>query len=288
VSGRVILQTFVEREVCKIMRRIVQLLVVIIVCNCSMSAFAQEKAAADRLLDGRAQYYTPTASGLKSFQCEATLDWKGMLSRIGGKDIPDDNPILKYLNVVHLSISDQVKGAGLLEWADTEVPPPGKEQNARQMRDGLETTIDGFFQTWNGYINGSMVPPPDKTLTVTKAGAGLHVSGNAGETTFDEDYDENMLLTRALVVNPTMRVVATPTFVRSTDGLLLSAVTSLINQPPSAPQTEVTFRIDYMKVDSFQLPSHLLIDVKNVAMMEFSFSACKAQVEDFGPKPAAK
>jgi hypothetical protein len=87
---------------------------------------AQDKAASDRLIVARGQYYTPTASGLKSFRCEATIDWKALLTRFGGTEIPDDNPVLKYLQTVHLSVTDQLKGQASMEWSDTGVPPRGK------------------------------------------------------------------------------------------------------------------------------------------------------------------
>jgi len=72
----------------------------IIPCLCSTQIHAQDKAARDRLFAAHAQYYTPTASGLKSFRCEATIDWKAMLTRFSGTAIPEDNPKLKYLQTV--------------------------------------------------------------------------------------------------------------------------------------------------------------------------------------------
>ena len=62
-----------------------------------LSSYSQDKEARDRLSAAHAQYYTPTVSGLKSFQCDASIDWKAMLSRFSGADIPDDSPVLKLL-----------------------------------------------------------------------------------------------------------------------------------------------------------------------------------------------
>ena len=264
------------------------LLLFLIACICCTSIFAQDKAARDRLLAAHAQYYTPTASGLKSFHCEATIDWKAMLTRFSGTDIPDDNPFLKYLKTVHLSVADQLNGKGSMEWTETGVPPEGKEENAKQMRDGLQTAMAGFFQTWNAYMNGSMVPFPDSTVTVTTAGAGVHLSGAPGDSRIDEDFDKNMLLTQVLVISPEFRVLAIPTYVNTADGLVVSAVTSQINQPPSAPQTEVTFRMEYAKVDSFQMPSNVVLDIKNVGVIEVGFNACQVSVDEVARKPTAE
>jgi hypothetical protein len=257
-------------------------------CLCSTSILAQDKAASDRLFAAHAQYYTPTTSGLKSFHCEATIDWKAMLTRFSGAEIPEDNPTLKYLQTVHLSAVDQLKGKGSMEWSDTGTPPEGREANVKQMRDGLQAMIGGFFQSWNAYMNGSMVPFPDKTVDVTTDGVRTHLHGTSENVKFDEDYDENMLLTQAVVDTPEMKVVAVPTYVRTDDGLIVAAVASQVNQPPSAPPIGVTFRVEYAKVDSFQIPSHVVYDIKNVGVIEVRFRACQVSVADLPQDPPAE
>jgi hypothetical protein len=106
--------------------RVICLLLFVMTCLCIPPILAQDKAASDRLLAARAHYFTPTANGLKSFHCEATIDWKVLLTRLGGSEIPEDNPTLRYLQTVHLSVVDQLKGKGSMEWSDTGVPPAGK------------------------------------------------------------------------------------------------------------------------------------------------------------------
>lgn len=266
-------------------RKILSILLCAVSCQVCASAIAQDNSARNRLSAAHAQYYTPTVNGLKSFRCEATIDWKAMLGRFAGTEIPDDSPILKYLQTVHLSVSDQLKGKGSLEWSSDGVPPAGKEQGANQMRDGLETTVAGFFQSWNAYMNGSMVPLPDSTVKITDTETGIHLSGTSTGTSFDEDYDKNMLLTQVLVVTPDLKVLAKPVYVSTPDGLVISTIASQVNQPPSAPQTQVTIRIDYAKVDSFQIPSHVVFDIKNTGVIEVGFSACQVSVADWAKKP---
>jgi hypothetical protein len=270
------------------MRRKMSLLLFFVAFIICMPSLAQDKASRDRLLAAHAMYYTPTANGLRSFRCEAAIDWKAMLTRYTGNDIPDDNPFLKYLLAVHLSVADQLNGKGAMEWTDGSVQPEGKEENAKQMHDGLQTAMAGFFQTWNAFMNGSMVPLPDSTLTVTAAEAGVHLSGASASIKFDEDFDENMLLRRVQVAGPDLKVLAIPSYQRTTDGLIISAVTSQINQPPSAPQMEVTFRIAYTTVESFQIPSNIVIDTKNVGVIDISFNSCQVSVVETNRKPAAE
>jgi len=236
-----------------------------VVCLGCHSLMAQEKSPRDRLLNAHGQYYTPTASGLKSFRCDGVIDWKAMLTRLSGTDIADDNPAVQFLRTVHLSVVDELKGKGSLEWTSSAPLPAGKEEGINQIRNGLQTSVGGFFQSWNAYMNGSMVPLPDSTLTITPAGTGFHLSGSSQGMKIDEDFDQNMVLSQVLVMSPNIKVLARPTYTSTANGLIVSAVTSKMNQPPSAPEVEATFRIDYAKVDAFQIPSRVVFDVKTPA-----------------------
>jgi hypothetical protein len=269
------------------MNRKTILLFLVIACVCGTSTPAQDSSARDKLIAAHGQYYTPTASGLQSFHCDVAIDWKAMLTRIRGNEIADDSPILKYLRAVHLGVTDQLKGQGSLEWSDTAAPPDGKEEAAKQLRIGLQTTLAGFFQTWNAYMNGTMVPLPDRSVDVTTTETGFHLHSTASDVKTDEDFDKNMLLIQVLVEAPEIKVASVPSYVKSVDGLVVSEVASKINQPPSAPPVEADFRVEYAKVGTFQIPSHVTVDVKNVGLFEFQFSACQVSVADWAQKPAA-
>lgn len=104
---------------------------------------------------------------------------------------------------------------------------------------------------------------------------------------FDEDFDKDVLLTQAVVDSPQMKVVAIPTYVRTEDGLIISAVSSRVNQPPSAAPKDVTFRVEYAKVGSFHIPSHVIYNIKNVGVIEIAFNACEVAVADTAQKPSS-
>src|SRR5580700_6706619 len=172
-----------------------------------------------------------------------------------------------------------------MDWAETGVPPGGQEDSLKQMRNGLQDRMADFFQSWNAYMNGSMVHISKSWVTVTLMRAGVHLSGTSAGTSIDEDFDQNMLLTLVRVVSPEMRLLVIPRYVETADGLVISAVTYKSNKPPSAPLTEVTLRIKYAKVDSFQIPSNVVLDTKNVGVIEVRFNACQVSVADVAPKP---
>lgn len=59
---------------------------------------------------------------------------------------------------------------------------------------------------------------------------------------------------------------------------------SEVHQPPTAPEADVTYRIDYAKVSSYQIPSHVVFDIKNTGVIEIGFSACTVTVADWAKK----
>ena len=256
-------------------------------CFCCTLLFAQDKGARDRLSFAHAQYYTPTASGLRSFQCDATIDWKAMLTRMSGTEISAESPGLKYLETVHLSVADELHGKGSLEWASPDAPPEGKEQ-AMEASPGRSAGLDRWILSDLECLHERKYGAPSRQHRnfVTRSGEGVHLSGLLSkETKFDEDFDKNMLLTQVLVDSPNIKVLAIPTYMTTPDGLLVSAVTSQVNQPPSAPQTEATIRIAYAKVDSFQIPSRIVLDIKNTGVIDFGLSGCKVSVAEWAKRP---
>jgi hypothetical protein len=240
----------------------------------ALSSEAQQNRPADRLALARALYYTPTANGLISFRCTASMDWKDVLIRFGGKDVPANNALLAYLDTVHLSVADDLHGAGTLEWAAATTPPEAIQPNIEQLRGGLEQMFHGFFQTWNPYMNGTMVPAPDASTLVTQVGEETKLHAASGGFTLDELFDKNLLLTQVHVVATAMEVVAYPTYIDTTDGRVVSAIRSTVRQPPTAPPVEITIASTYAKVQTFRLPSMLSFQVQNVGTFVLSLSEC--------------
>jgi hypothetical protein len=262
---------------------------VLVSCLCGASTRAQDQpdeTMKKQLIFARAEYYTPTSKGLQSLRCDAAIDWKALLARFGGTDVADDNPYLKYLQGVHLTVSDDLHGQGGLAWAETTPPPQGKEDAAGQIHGGLQQMVNGFFQSWNGFMNGSIIPVPDKTVALAATDSGMHLHGTDADTQLDEDFDKNFLLTQVVAVTPAVRVVALPAYIKTDDGLVVSAITSQVNQPPTAPPIEVTFHVEYATVQSFRIPSRIVYDVQNVGTIEVNLNACQVKVAEPAKTPA--
>jgi len=235
----------------------------------------QQLNAPARLLAARKLYYTPTNSGLRSFHCGVYVDWKAMLTRFSGGAVADDNPFLVYLNSVQMSVDDTLDGDGKLTWVDTTSPPVSLQKSRDQMHDGMLQMVSGFYQSWNQFVNGGMVPAPDTSTTETTTDdGGVHMHGKDATTVFDEDFDRNMLLTSAHVVMPDLDNTAYPTYEASTDGLRVINVHNVLHQPPTGPQQDVSMAVTYMPVGAYQLPATLAVTLVGTGEFNFSFNNC--------------
>jgi hypothetical protein len=257
-------------------RKTIYPLALVLVCQLCALLIAQDKSPRDRLAAAHSRYYTPTASGLKSFHCEAAIDWKAVLSSLSGADVPDDNALLRYLRTVHLSVNDQLEGAGTVKWTAAADPPQSEEDSVRQVRAGIETMISGFFESWNTYMNGGMVPLPDASITVVPSDQGMHMTRNANGESIAEDFDKNMLLVQALMVSDELKALSRPAFTPTPDGLVVTEVSNRMNQPPSASETEIIlFHIAYAQVDSYRIPSHIGLEVKGTGLVGIDLNSCQ-------------
>jgi hypothetical protein len=249
----------------------------------SPAAQPQQNQAADRINLARGTYYTPTANGLDSFHCTASMDWKDSVTRFAGKDAQANSAFLAYVDTVHLSVSDNLHAAGSLQWTSATTPPEAIQPNVEQVRNGLQRMFTGFFETWNPYMNGEMVPSPDAATTITQVGDTLKLHQQSGPMAIDEFLDKNLLLTRIHVSGSEMEVVAFPTYIDTPDGRVVSSVRSTIRQPPTAPPVEITMAATYTRVQGFRLPSKVTFEVQNVGTFVLNLSECTVNASAKSP-----
>jgi hypothetical protein len=248
-------------------------------------ATAQKLSPEDRFAQARAMYYIP--SGLASLHCDISIDWKYMLLHFGGRQVADDDPYLHYLNSARLSVTDDLTGETTLSWANIGSPPTGAEDSATKMRTGIEEIVRGFFQPWNAYMNGAMVPPFDNTVTVTKAGSGFRIHEITTGGTLDEKYDSNLLLTEAHVISKYTNAMAYPKFANTANGRVVSVIRTTY-QTPAAPLTDITMTIAYVPVDSFQIPSTLKANYQKAGDIRLDFSSCTVNTAATNPTASSK
>ena len=246
-------------------------------CTLTLSAQTGAVTPADVFLKARALYYTPVDAGLRGFHCEVAFDWKQFMQKATNQPVPDDDPRLKYLQSVQLSVDDDLHGAGELHWVAPAPAPENNEDAIGKVRGGMQQIWAGFAQSWNGYMTGELVSL-DAKATVEHTGDGFHVAVRNGAQLAEEQYDYKLLLQTVHVSTPAQETTISPTFAASPAGLLVSSLRSSFRQPPSAPPTELLMTLHYAPVGAFQLPAELLVRV-GPASFDFHLANCTVKTE---------
>ena len=241
----------------------------------AVSATAQTQTAptaATTVSKARALYYTPVDTGLQGLHCEVNFDWRDFMQKANNATLPTGDPRLAYLQSVKLSIDDDLRGQGSLNWTAPGPEPDGTEDSIEKIRGGLQQLMSGFFQTWNGFFTGDIVTL-DTTSTVEQTPAGFHVrTGNSADFA-EEQFDPKLILQTVHVATPEYDSTIAPTFLQGPHGLLVTSMRSQYRKPPASDPIDVVMGVTYAPVASFQLPSEIKVSV-GPAAFDFHLINC--------------
>lgn len=229
-------------------------------------------SAATALSKARPLYYTPVDGGLQGFHCEVNFDWRDFMQKAANAPIPAGDPRLAYLQAVKLSVDDDLRGQGRLDWTASGPEPDGTEDSVEKVRGGLQQLWSGFFQSWNGFFTGDLMTL-DARAIVEQTAAGYHVSMGTSANLAEEQYDPKLLLENVHVATPTFDSTIVPTFAPGAQGLLVTSMRSVYRKPPGAEPTNVVMEVNYAPAGGFQLPSEVRVAV-GPAAFDFHLVNC--------------
>jgi hypothetical protein len=239
---------------------------------------AQELGKEDQsklLFAAKGRYYNLTSLGVKAFSCDVSMDWNALFQSAGGTTLPEGDPFLAYLNKAKLTFTDDLTGTPKIEWVPQGEPPPEKQSAADQLKGGLIQLLGGFFQTWNGSLNGELVPLHPQTMTSDADGYKIREQTADTDTTIS--YDKTMLIKhlggQAGPVNSQMDA----TFTDSPKGLLLTRMDAVVILSAGTSPVKTQMDTSFTAVDGVQIPTGLTVHMQNLANFRLKFSGCTIQ-----------
>ncbi len=224
-------------------------------------------------------YYTPIDRGLQGFSCDVSFNWKQFIETANHAPVPDGDERLAYLRSIKLTVTDELNGAGQLQWAAPTTAPDASEQSIAQIRSGMQAMWSGFFQSWNGFNTGDLVSLNDRQTTVERTGSGYHVFTAQSGKIAEETYNKQFVLLSLHVSTPTLDSNLTPIFLDTAQGRIVTNLNSVVKQPPSAPGSTIDTTVHYAPVNGFQLPLEVAIDVAGAANFDFTLTNCTVRTQ---------
>src|SRR5881628_1185356 len=120
----------------------------LLIVGISSSGFAAQADQKQVISQARQSYYSLKRLGLVGFRENVKPNWEIML-----KGTNPDTEALKLLNGFHSSILFGKEGNVIVNHMSDFAPPNERVAHAyKQICDGLDKAIMGFFQTWNLFM----------------------------------------------------------------------------------------------------------------------------------------
>ena len=256
--------------------KIVQLLLVALLCGCSLAPRGIGTGKEDILRAAQRSYYNLPNQGLIEFQCEAIPDWKAILKEELKSDIPPDHPGLKVLNKIHFWLSLDQKGSPKLTHQSDYVPTDQKSMaDLNQTISGMEETLTGFSHTISPFLFTSPFPKIDGDYKLEEKQDGYELSYREGrfdvETTMRKDFG----IVQMKVTGTEFTGTITPQLAKTDLGFLVTSYEGTYQAPSGKGAMRVSAQIDYKAVEGFQLPGNLKVDTSaggGAHKIEFQFT----------------
>jgi len=216
------------------------------------------------LRKAESSYYILQSQGLKSFQCIVQPNW--------AESVPDLSQLALVSQIKFSAVIDDQGGVQVAPF----LPNGGTvDPSVSQLVGGLQGTISGFFQTWNGLVFSPLLPDPtDKDIIFSAQADGFHFAKKSQDTSVDLVLTKNGLLTDMKVVTPSVAVALQPSYIATDKGLLLVGANSDLNNGSQ----KVVFQMQYQDVEGFELPVMVAYQVtlpNQVVSIDLSFADYK-------------
>jgi len=226
------------------------------------AAGAQSLAPAGRdlLTHAAASYYTLAEHGFTGARCAVTPDWTVVIGK--PRSDPASQAGFAIFDALRFALSMDAKGNVRLDKQDTgSGRSAGQAQGIRQMFDGFDQEIGGFFGTWTLFGLHPVIPPPTQAgVAVGPRANGYRITYKEGDADVVMDTDRAGVVTRLLVTAPAFVSTIDPTFDRTPEGLILTRYVADY-LPASGPgKTHLTADISYQTVNALRFPAVIRID----------------------------
>lgn len=227
----------------------------------------------------RQSYYSLQQEGMAQFQCTTTVNWDYTL-----EDLRKSNPsgfatATRIFKPLRFLITHSLNGHTSVTHNELQAENEQQAQGFKQMYEGMDQAMTGFFESWNAFAVHIPLPDPSSEFQLEDREAGYLVSYKDGGADIATDMGKNFAITQLKVSAQSFSSTIEPKFNRSNKGFILSSYHAYYRNATGADATELQVWIDYQDVDHLKLPQRLRLTGSYSGTpfkMEVLFSACQA------------
>jgi hypothetical protein len=246
----------------------------------ALAAAEQPKDKEAILEKARASYYSLKKAGFTGVSCNLVPNWKMVFVSVGVTDPDKLNDILGRLSKVRFALAVSAEGKAAVKHNEAQADTEEQAAGFRQLLDGQEQTVTGFFETWSAFVISPAFPDAkDKYgLSQEKDQYVLSYTERSGtdiRTAMDRDYKIQSLR----VVTREFDSEILPKFATVAGAYLLSGYDATYVEPNQASKTDLHVSIENQSVEGFQFPRKVHIKGTyegNPLENEFVLEGCHA------------
>jgi hypothetical protein len=221
-------------------------------------------------------YYNLKARGFVGLDCEVMPDWEPTLSGFTS-DAAARKQVLPLVKQIKFQVAVGTSGAASVSHQFSQAPPSEEAaEGLRQVSEGIEQVISGFFQTWSQLM---VNPPISDEFQMEETSDGYRFTSDAAKTHAVMLVQPNFVIKSIEAKTPEFEGTVYPQFVAHEGGLVPASYQSSIKLNGAAAQ-QVSVKVQYQDVDSLTLPLSVSVSVMGVnGLLTFpmTFSHCQVK-----------
>jgi hypothetical protein len=200
-------------------------------------------------------YYGVRKYGLMEFQARVTPTWE-----VAVKGIESNPEALKLLRGLRFTMSfgadDKVK---LNHEATMPAPNATVETGFKQLFDGVEQMVSGFFATWDLFMLTSPFPQPDAEYELKDLGSTYLLTYKEADADIAFTMTKDFSITEFKVVTPEFSSLILPKFTKTAGGYVLIGYSATYEPAKGPGKVALDLQIDYEDVSGLKLPHRIRV-----------------------------
>jgi hypothetical protein len=214
-------------------------------------------------------YYNLKARGMIEFACEIQPDWDTTFTALK-TDTTGRELILPIAKQMKFRVSVGPSGAASVSHQFGQAPPTEDvAQRLRQVSEGVDQMIGGFFETWSQLMINPPLPGDEGDYQMEETSDGYRFTADAAKIHAVIVVEPNFIIKETEASTPDFEGTVHPRFVPHESGLVLDSYEGSFKQTGGTEQ-HLSVKVQYQDVDAITLPLNVSMSMK-LPQGEFSF-----------------
>lgn len=205
------------------------------------------------LRQAKQSYYNLPKNGFLEFKAKVEPNWS-----VAVKGIEQNPEAMRLLSGLKFSLMLNSKGEIKLNHEAT-IPAPNAAVDAgyKQIFEGMDQQVSGFFETWNLFMLSTPFPDENSEYTLEDSGNEYRINYKEQESAILIRMKKDLVVTEISTASSLFTSVVRPHFVKTSKGNILAGYSGSYLPATGPGKTELELQVEYLEVSGFQLPRKL-------------------------------